>query len=124
MTFRAQQRLNELRATRTIVVKEMANPFHLQNGYYHDVMLKLTSFTLFEYQRVIITDADAIIFKNLVHLFKFPDTLVATPHAQWLEGRDKPIFTTSLLLVIKPDHGTWSQGTPCTAAPATSIQSL
>ena len=106
---RALQRLDELRATRTIVIKETAIPYHLEKWYYHDVMLKLTAFTLYEYRRVLITDSDALIFRNLDHLFNLPDALVATPHAQWLEGGDKPIFTTSLLLVIRPDRGAWSR---------------
>jgi len=108
LSQQSMQFLTNLNETRTgsIFVKEMEVPYQTQHGYYRDCMLKLSAFTLYDYNRVIMIDSDAFINKNLDHLFRLPNAIVASPHAQWLESTN--IFITSVLLVIQPDKDVWS----------------
>ena len=61
---------------------------YLQSGYYQGAYQKFFSFNLTEYERVIITDADGIILKNLDHLFLLDvpkNILLAAPQGYWFE---------------------------------------
>lgn len=71
------------------------------NSVYRHCFLKLTVFKLIQYDRVLITDADSVVLKNLDHLFHLPRTPVAIPHAHWLENRKNPVFSTSILMVCE-----------------------
>ena len=74
-------------------------------NYYNNVFTKLRIFQLYDYDRLVYLDADAIVFRNLDHLFFLPDVFLAAPRAYWLT---QPQFT-SMLMVIKPSSRTWTR---------------
>jgi alpha-N-acetylglucosamine transferase len=74
--------------------------------YFRDCFVKLRSFQLTGYHRVVVVDADAVPLKSLDFLFTLPfDGPLAAPRAYWLP---QPCWT-SALLVVRPSRTLWTR---------------
>jgi hypothetical protein len=75
-------------------------------GHFRDSLIKLRLFQLTEYERIVYVDADALVRRNLDHLFTLAfDGPIAAPKAYWLP---QP-FWSSHLLVVKPACDLWER---------------
>ncbi|TPX64607.1 hypothetical protein SpCBS45565_g05778 [Spizellomyces sp. 'palustris'] len=66
---------------------------------HRESMTKLRVFELYDYKRIIYLDSDAIVVRNIDHLFFLPDFPLYMPRAYWLNDKQY----TSILLVIQPN---------------------
>jgi hypothetical protein len=74
--------------------------------YFRDCFVKLSSFQLTGYHRVVVVDADAVPLKSLDFLLTLPfDGPLAAPRAYWLP---QPCWT-SALLVVRPSRTLWTR---------------
>ena len=74
------------------------------NGYYRNVMLKLSLFNLVEIERIVYVECDCLPIKNLDHLFHIP--LIngfAAPIQHWGNG------FTDILMVLEPSTTKYSE---------------
>ncbi len=79
---------------------------YVNHRYYRHCLVKLRIFQLFEYERVVFVDADAMPLKSLDDLLTLPfEGPVAAPSAYWLP---QP-FWTSALLVARPSAANWER---------------
>jgi hypothetical protein len=81
-------------------------PPSVKNAFYRHCFLKLKSFQLVEYDRVLFIDADSIPLKNLDYLLSLQiSEPVAAPRAYWLQ---QP-FWTSALFIAQPSDASWAR---------------
>lgn len=82
-----------------IIPRAATTPLKLPHAYYRDCLLKLRIFELFEYDRIVYVDADAIPLHSFDALLSFDmQSHVAAPLAYWLPHH----YWTSGLIVAKP----------------------
>jgi FkbM family methyltransferase len=87
----------------TLMVPELGRGHH---RHYKDCFVKLRSFQLSDYDRVVYVDADAVPLKSLDDLLALPfDGAVAAPSAYWLP---QPSWT-SALMVVRPSRAHWNR---------------
>jgi alpha-N-acetylglucosamine transferase len=87
----------------TVMVSRLGRG-HLE--YFSDCFVKLRSFQLTGYERVVVVDADAVPLKSLDFLFTLPfDGPLAAPRAYWLP---QPCWA-SALLVVRPSRTLWTR---------------
>ena len=81
---------------------------YVHHRYYRNCLVKLRIFQLFEFERVVFVDADAVPLKSLDSLLTLPfEGPIAAPAAYWLP---QPFWTTALL-VVRPSATNWERVT-------------
>lgn len=106
------KKINET-SNRMVYVRKEEIPYTNNDITYRDVFLKLTIFKQFDYYKIIYLDSDALILRNLDHLFTYPIPTMGIPHACWIEQNRKEkkytMYTTTLLIVANPNQNTWNR---------------
>jgi hypothetical protein len=77
----------------------------VRNQYFANAMLKLESFSMVQYRRVIHLDADVWVMKSLDHLFDLPSVTLAAPVANW----ENEFCISGAMLVIQPSTKEWDK---------------
>jgi hypothetical protein len=74
-------------------------------GYYEHAMVKIEPLQWYEYDRIIVLDADVFIQHSLDHLFQLPDVPLAAPVANW----ENEACITDALFVVQPSKEVWQK---------------
>lgn len=74
-------------------------------GYYEHALIKLEPLQWYEYDRIIVLDADVFIQHSLDHLFQLPDVPLAAPVANW----ENEACITDALFVVQPSQEVWQK---------------
>jgi alpha-N-acetylglucosamine transferase len=99
------QLVSKLRDQGVLTVAVLALPY-VDDPYYRHCLVKLRTFQLIEYDRVVYIDADAIPLRCLDDLLVLPlDGPLAAPRAYWLP---QPCWCTGLL-VVRPSLANWNR---------------
>ncbi len=72
------------------------------NSYYRNVFSKLLVFSLIEYDRITYVESDALVMRNIDHLFQ-KSTLLSMPIAYWLSTT----FMTNVLMTFNSSAALW-----------------
>ncbi|KAJ3512486.1 hypothetical protein NLJ89_g3493 [Agrocybe chaxingu] len=66
-------------------------------------LTKLHIFGLADYTRLIYLDSDALVLRNLYHLFLPPWAQIALPRAYWLDEKDEKKLTSHIMVIAPSD---------------------
>ncbi|CAA7270981.1 unnamed protein product [Cyclocybe aegerita] len=66
-------------------------------------LTKLHIFGLTDYTRLIYLDSDALVLRNLDHLFLAPQARIALPRAYWLDEKDEKKLTSHIMVIAPSD---------------------